>query len=72
VNLPLDFFCSVQAHIEQWIDFSTTEIDVNIGKWLYPRLGFYQYVAAVGVAVLGYSCFLDRKCGFKLIFILTE
>lgn len=33
------------AHIEQWIDFSGTEVDVNIGKWLYPRLGFYHYVA---------------------------
>uniref|UniRef100_A0A7C9CS98 Glutathione transferase n=1 Tax=Opuntia streptacantha TaxID=393608 RepID=A0A7C9CS98_OPUST len=28
------------AHIEQWIDFSAMEIDVNIGRWLYPRLGF--------------------------------
>jgi elongation factor 1-gamma len=43
--------CSVQAHIEQWIDFSATEIDVNIEKWLYPRLGVYQYVAVVGVAM---------------------
>lgn len=32
------------AHIEQWIDFATTEIDSNIGKWLYPRLGFYVYL----------------------------
>lgn len=28
------------AHIEQWIDFSATEIDASIGRWLYPRLGF--------------------------------
>ncbi|KAJ8426463.1 hypothetical protein Cgig2_018383 [Carnegiea gigantea] len=28
------------AHIEQWIDFSAMEIDANIGRWLYPRLGF--------------------------------
>ncbi|XP_021714796.1 elongation factor 1-gamma 2-like [Chenopodium quinoa] len=28
------------AHIEQWIDFSATEIDANIARWLYPRLGY--------------------------------
>lgn len=28
------------AHIEQWIDFSALEIDANIGRWLFPRLGF--------------------------------
>ncbi|XP_073142734.1 elongation factor 1-gamma-like [Henckelia pumila] len=33
------------GHIEQWMDFAATEIDVNIGRWLYPRLGFVQYIA---------------------------
>ncbi|CAH9117502.1 unnamed protein product [Cuscuta epithymum] len=28
------------AHVEQWNDFSATEIDTNTGRWLYPRLGF--------------------------------
>ncbi|CAH9109242.1 unnamed protein product [Cuscuta europaea] len=28
------------AHVEQWNDFSATEIDANTGRWLYPRLGF--------------------------------
>ncbi|KAJ4971503.1 hypothetical protein NE237_004602 [Protea cynaroides] len=32
------------AHIEQWIDFAATEIDTNIGRWLYPRLGFGPYL----------------------------
>ncbi|XP_075519044.1 elongation factor 1-gamma 3-like isoform X1 [Primulina tabacum] len=32
------------GHIEQWIDFAATEIDVNISRWLYPRLGFVQYI----------------------------
>lgn len=27
------------AHIEQWIDFSATEIDENISKWFFPRMG---------------------------------
>ncbi|XP_019152072.1 PREDICTED: elongation factor 1-gamma 2-like [Ipomoea nil] len=27
------------AHIEQWNDFSATEIDGNIARWLYPRIG---------------------------------
>ncbi|KAJ4717536.1 elongation factor 1-gamma-like [Melia azedarach] len=28
------------AHIEQWIDFSSMEIEANISKWLFPRIGF--------------------------------
>ncbi|KAK1308565.1 hypothetical protein QJS10_CPA09g00594 [Acorus calamus] len=28
------------AHIEQWIDFASLEIDVNLARWLYPRLGY--------------------------------
>ncbi|KAK9095912.1 hypothetical protein Sjap_021409 [Stephania japonica] len=28
------------AHIEQWMDFSATEIDAGIARWLYPRAGF--------------------------------
>nr|CAD1840934.1 unnamed protein product [Ananas comosus var. bracteatus] len=32
------------ARIEQWIDFSSMEIDANIGRWLIPRLGFAPYV----------------------------
>ncbi|EAZ37421.1 hypothetical protein OsJ_21756 [Oryza sativa Japonica Group] len=32
------------SHIEQWMDFSATEVDANIGRWLYPRLGFGPYV----------------------------
>ncbi|CDP10743.1 unnamed protein product [Coffea canephora] len=32
------------ARIEQWIDFATTEIDVNLGRWLYPRLGFMVHL----------------------------
>ncbi|XP_072986419.1 elongation factor 1-gamma 2-like [Typha latifolia] len=34
------------ALIEQWIDFSSMEIDANIGRWLYPRLGFIPYIPA--------------------------
>ncbi|CAA6660229.1 unnamed protein product [Spirodela intermedia] len=30
--------------IEQWMDFSSTEIDVNIGRWLYPRFGIRNYL----------------------------
>ncbi|XP_047949998.1 elongation factor 1-gamma 2-like [Salvia hispanica] len=32
------------GHIEQWIDFSATEIDANLGRWLYPRLGYGLYL----------------------------
>ncbi|XP_021729521.1 elongation factor 1-gamma 2-like [Chenopodium quinoa] len=32
------------AHIEQWIDFASFEIDAHISRWLYPRLGFSVYL----------------------------
>ncbi|XP_023928403.2 elongation factor 1-gamma 2 [Quercus suber] len=32
------------AHIEQWIDFASMEIDANISRWLYPRCGFMVYL----------------------------
>jgi hypothetical protein len=44
-------FCLFQAHIEQWMDFAATEVDASIGKWLYPRMGFYPYAAVVCVAM---------------------
>lgn len=34
-----------QGQIEQWIDFSAFEIDINIGKWLGPRFGSGVYNA---------------------------
>ncbi|KAL3641848.1 hypothetical protein CASFOL_012663 [Castilleja foliolosa] len=48
------------GHIEQWIDFSANEIDVNIGRWLYPRLGFGVYLPpAEEVAIAGLKRALD-------------
>ncbi|KAJ3674818.1 hypothetical protein LUZ60_005434 [Juncus effusus] len=35
------------AQIEQWIDFATTEIDVGLGRWIYPRMGFAPYNAQI-------------------------
>ena len=32
------------GHIEQWIDFSSLEIDANIGRWFAPRKGFGPYL----------------------------
>ncbi|XP_062176710.1 elongation factor 1-gamma [Alnus glutinosa] len=32
------------AHIEQWIDFASLEIDANIGAWLRPRMGRAVYL----------------------------
>lgn len=34
------------GRIEQWIDFATTEVDANIARWLYPRLGFTVHIPA--------------------------
>ncbi|KAI3874590.1 hypothetical protein MKW92_017996 [Papaver armeniacum] len=35
------------GHIEQWIDFSSLEIDANIYHWLYPRFGHAPYIPLV-------------------------
>ncbi|XP_041008261.1 elongation factor 1-gamma-like isoform X3 [Juglans microcarpa x Juglans regia] len=32
------------AHIEQWIDFASLEIDANILHWFIPRIGFAVYL----------------------------
>lgn len=40
------------AQIEQWIDFAATEIDTNIGRWLYPRMGFFPFAAVVEESVI--------------------
>nr|ABB02642.1 unknown [Solanum tuberosum] len=40
------------AQIEQWNDFSATEVDANIGRWLYPRLGYRVYIPAAEEAVV--------------------
>ncbi|KAJ6846014.1 elongation factor 1-gamma 2-like [Iris pallida] len=32
------------GQIEQWIDFASTEIDPNLARWFYPRVGFYPHV----------------------------
>ncbi|XP_024024550.1 elongation factor 1-gamma [Morus notabilis] len=32
------------AHVEQWIDFATLEIDTNILRWFIPRIGFSVYL----------------------------
>ncbi|KAE9591917.1 putative translation elongation factor EF1B, gamma chain, S-crystallin [Lupinus albus] len=36
-----------QAQVDQWIDFSSLEIDSNILKLLLPRVGFAPYLAPV-------------------------
>ncbi|GFY94744.1 translation elongation factor EF1B, gamma chain [Actinidia rufa] len=40
------------ALIEQWIDFSLMEIDKNISRWLYPRLGYGLYLPPVEEAAI--------------------
>lgn len=41
--------CSVsfQGHVEQWIDFSSLEIDINITRWYFPRIGYGVYLPPV-------------------------
>ena len=52
----LMFFCLVywipQGQIEQWIDFSTNEIDAHIAAWHYPRLGIRPHLPPVMLLML--------------------
>lgn len=36
-----------QAHIEQWIDFSSLEVDANLINWFRPRVGRAVYLPPV-------------------------
>ncbi|XP_057793678.1 elongation factor 1-gamma 2-like [Salvia miltiorrhiza] len=40
------------GQVEQWIDFSTNEIDAHIGGWFYPRLGIRAYLPPVEEAAI--------------------
>ncbi len=33
----------MQALVEQWIEFSTLNIDAPLSSWVYPLLGFMDY-----------------------------
>ncbi|KAI3710896.1 hypothetical protein L2E82_40692 [Cichorium intybus] len=35
------------AQIEQWIDFSTLELDANMRGWVMPRFGYATYIKPV-------------------------
>ncbi|KAI3861020.1 hypothetical protein MKX03_026689 [Papaver bracteatum] len=35
------------GHVEQWIDFSSLEVDSNLSRWMYPRLGYMPFVPQV-------------------------
>ena len=37
----------IQGQVEQWIDFSSLEIDSKLMGWLYPRFGYANYIAPV-------------------------
>lgn len=51
VQLNQLFFlvCIWQGHIEQWIDFATLEVDMNILRWYVPRAGWVPYLAPVSM-----------------------
>ncbi|KVI03051.1 elongation factor 1-gamma 2-like [Cynara cardunculus var. scolymus] len=40
------------GQVEQWIDFSSFEIDSKLMGWLYPRFGYANYVAPVEEAFI--------------------
>ncbi|XP_010544111.1 PREDICTED: probable elongation factor 1-gamma 2 [Tarenaya hassleriana] len=40
------------AQIEQWIDFASMEVDVNILRWFIPRVGYAPFLAPVEEATI--------------------
>ena len=47
-----------QAHIEQWIDFVSLEIDANILAWFRPRMGRAVYLPPVSYILFYYGIVL--------------
>ncbi|KAG2317056.1 hypothetical protein Bca4012_067951 [Brassica carinata] len=48
------------AHIEQWIDFASLEIDANMLRWFAPRMGYAPFSApAEEAAIAGLKRGLD-------------
>ncbi|KAG2288575.1 hypothetical protein Bca52824_048179 [Brassica carinata] len=48
------------AHIEQWIDFASLEIDANMLRWFTPRMGYVAFSApAEEAAISGLKRGLD-------------
>jgi len=47
-----------QAHIEQWIDFSSLEIDANMLKWFAPRMGYAPFSAPVSFPSFFVPCLM--------------
>ncbi|KAF4359092.1 hypothetical protein F8388_005201 [Cannabis sativa] len=45
-------FLLTSAHIEQWIDFSTLEIDANLLTWFKLRMGWATYLPPVEEAAI--------------------
>ena len=33
----------LQAHVEQWIDFTTTAVDAPLCSWVYPLMGYFPF-----------------------------
>ena len=53
------------AHIDQWIDFSSLEIDANIMKLYLPRLGFAPYLPPVSyilICTFLSICYIRHVC----------
>ena len=49
-------FYSFQGHVEQWIDFSTFEIDIPVSTKLRPRFGYAAFHP--GVSWISFFLFL--------------
>ena len=49
--LVMTCYLYLQARVEQWMEFAATEIDTNIARWLYPRLGYMPYIPAVSFRI---------------------
>lgn len=63
-----------QAHVDQWIDFSSMEIDANLTAWIRPRVGYSQYLPPVGyVFLLKISlCLFALEYLMKSVFLIVD
>ncbi|KAJ0743803.1 putative elongation factor 1B gamma, glutathione S-transferase, Thioredoxin-like superfamily [Helianthus annuus] len=55
------------GQIEQWIDFSAFEFDLNIRGWYIPRLGYGNYIKPVYIKPVEENCISGLKRGLDAL-----
>ena len=62
----------MQAQVEQWIDFTTQEVDAPMLSWFLPIIGYMEYNKKVCPLQQYLSLSLHQDCSRKKIACCTS